>query len=326
MPRSHPPHCGMSLAARRRKQSHLPLPPSQILQCVTVNLTVLYALLAYSEVKQKHSGNLLVCGAMATSIGMWCYGNHYWYVVLLYSGLSLSFTMSLGADVKWCEGGVGVVSTQDHHLLHCCVVSRLCVVSNPFLLHLSSPSPFLLPPFLCSSSLPPSLPFFLLPSSSLPPSPQGSTTRDSDDGVWHNHWADSCLGQSGQLQLLVCAHHRQRATLGLRQGSGGLEVLVLYTHLLPYPHLLRILLPPSYKLTCHLSLAASQPTILFRRDMRKIILSNAFIVGTHFLAGFILQVVVYGMIIRLIRRMRKSIRGKLFKEQSLTLTKCGHQA
>ena len=49
--------------------------------------------------------------------------------------------------------------------------------------------------------------------------------------------------------------------------------------------------------------------------MRKIILSNAFIVGTHFLAGFILQVVAYGMIIRLIRRMRKSIRGKLFEKQ-----------
>ena len=33
---------------------------NQILQCVTVNLTVLYALLAYSGVKHTHVGNLLV--------------------------------------------------------------------------------------------------------------------------------------------------------------------------------------------------------------------------------------------------------------------------
>lgn len=34
--------------------------PTIILQCVTVNLTVLYALLAYSGVKKRHTGNLLV--------------------------------------------------------------------------------------------------------------------------------------------------------------------------------------------------------------------------------------------------------------------------
>ena len=33
----------------------------QILHCVTVNLTILYALLAYAGVRQKYIGNLMVC-------------------------------------------------------------------------------------------------------------------------------------------------------------------------------------------------------------------------------------------------------------------------
>lgn len=117
-------------------------------------------------------------------------------------------------------------------------------------------------------------------------------------------WTNAAAGASPSLA--TCCHG---PTAGMRWVSP----------LLSYPHLPHILLPPSsYTQTFTSSLlpfALSQPTILFRRDMRKIILSNAFIVGTHFLAGFILQVVVYGMIIRLIRRMRKSIRGELQLKQ-----------
>lgn len=85
---------------------------------------------------------------------------------------------------------------------------------------------------------------------------------------------------------------------------------VLCTSLLPYPHCNIVLLPQNVMPPT----ALLQPTVLFRKDMRKISLFNALIVGTHFLAGFILLVIVYGMLIRLIRKMRKSIRGRSVKE------------
>lgn len=46
----------------------------------------------------------------------------------------------------------------------------------------------------------------------------------------------------------------------------------------------------------------------FRKNMRKLTVSIAFVIGTHFLAGFILLVVVYRLLIRNIHRMRVTIR------------------
>ena len=43
--------------------------------------------------------------------------------------------------------------------------------------------------------------------------------------------------------------------------------------------------------------------------MRKVVVSNATVIGTHFLAGFIVLVIVYRLIIKTIHRMRITARG-----------------
>ena len=40
---------------------YLRLNDSQILECVAINVTLVYALLAYANIKQKDLGNILVC-------------------------------------------------------------------------------------------------------------------------------------------------------------------------------------------------------------------------------------------------------------------------
>ncbi|CAI8054987.1 hypothetical protein GBAR_LOCUS30006 [Geodia barretti] len=46
-------------------------------------------------------------------------------------------------------------------------------------------------------------------------------------------------------------------------------------------------------------------TIEFRGNMRKLVVAFAAVIGTHFLAGFIILIIVYGLMIRTIRRMRE---------------------
>jgi hypothetical protein len=49
-------------------------------------------------------------------------------------------------------------------------------------------------------------------------------------------------------------------------------------------------------------------TMDFRRNMRKLVIVFASVIGTHFLAGFIVLVVIYRLLIRSIHRMRVTVR------------------
>ena len=69
--------------------------------------------------------------------------------------------------------------------------------------------------------------------------------------------------------------------------------------------------------TCLMTVSALQATVEFRGNMRKLVVAFAAVIGTHFLAGFIILIIVYGLMIRTIRRMReRNATRKYYREHN----------
>ena len=57
--------------------------------------------------------------------------------------------------------------------------------------------------------------------------------------------------------------------------------------------------------TVYSYVAALQETVEFMANLRKLVVAFAALIGTHFLAGFIILLFIYGLMIKTIRKIKK---------------------